>query len=87
MDFPRDRAVDSGWDRSVQRYRSEFDAYGIRPYQVLLQLPRCQIYIAPHEQEYLAHLNPECESHLTYYTNAVQTPYVIPANLCHHSRE
>ena len=30
---------------------------------------------------------PECESHLTYFTNAVQTPYAIPANLCHHSRE
>ena len=24
MDFPRDRAVHSGWDRLVQRYRSEF---------------------------------------------------------------
>ena len=49
---------------------------------------RGRIYIALHVQEYLAHLDPECESHFTFYnTNAVQTPYGIPTNLCHQSRE
>ena len=54
---------------------------------MLLQLPRDRIYIAPHVQEYLAHLDLECESHVTYYTNAVQTPYATLANLCHRCRE
>ena len=59
MSFPRDRNEGNGWDQMVQRYRSAFYAEGIRPYQVLLQLQRGRIYIAPHVQEYLAHLDPE----------------------------
>lgn len=72
ISFPRDRNEGNGWDQLVQRYRSAFYAGGIRPYQVLLRLPRGRIYIAPHVQEYLVHLDQECESHLTIYTLAVQ---------------
>ena len=72
ISFPRDHQEGSGWDRLVQRYRSAFYAEGIRPYQVLLKLPCGRIYIAPHVQEYLVHLDPECESHLMFYTLAVQ---------------
>ena len=72
ISFPRN-SVGNGWDRLVQRYRSAIYAGGIRPYQVLLRLPRGRIYIAPHVQEYLVHLDPECESHLTLYTLAVQS--------------
>ena len=51
ISFPRDHQEGFGWDRLVQRYRSAFYAEGIRPYQVLLKLPRGRIYIAPHIQE------------------------------------
>ena len=71
--FPRDRTEGNGWDRMVQRYHSAFYAHGIRPYQVLLRLPLGRTYIAPHVQEYLSHLDMACESHLTYYTNDVQS--------------
>lgn len=69
--FPRNRSEDDGRDQMVQRYRLSFYAHGIKPHMVLLQLPGGRIYIAPHVQEYLAHLDPECESYLTFYTVGV----------------
>ena len=42
ISFPRN-SVGNGWDRLVQRYRSAFYAGRIRPYQVLLRLPRGRI--------------------------------------------
>ena len=73
ISFPRDRTEGNGWDRMAQRYRSAFYAHGIRPYQVLLRLPRGRLYIAPHVKEYLSHLDMACESHLTYYINDVRS--------------
>ena len=53
--------------------RCTFYPGGIRPYQVLLRLPRGRIYTAPHVQEYHVHLDSECESHPAFYTLAVQS--------------
>lgn len=72
--FPRNRSDDDGWNQMVQRYRLSFYANGIKPHMVLLQLPGG--ISAPHVQEYLAHLDPECESHLTFYTVGVHAGLV-----------
>ncbi len=80
INFPRDLDEDHGWDQIVQRYRAAFYANGIRPHQVLLQLPRARIYIGPHVQEYLAHLDTECEQHLTLYAVAMQRALNQPGN-------
>ena len=65
VDFPR-QGLSIGWTQVTHRFRDLFQERGIRPHDVLIELPNGTTYICPHVQEYLVHLDLMWESHLTY---------------------
>ena len=77
VDFPRQR-LSIGWTQVKHRFGDLFQERGIRRHDVLIEVPNGTAYICPHVQEYLVHLDPMWESHLTYYTSGVQLALTRP---------
>jgi len=77
IDFPI-RGLSIGWTQVTHGYRDLFQRMGIQPHDVLIELPNGTTYICPHVQEYLVHLDPVWESHLTFYTSGVQLALAQP---------
>ena len=78
LDFPRTREGEA----AASCYRVVFEAYAIQPQDIFLRLPNRRVYIAPHDQEFLAGLDSEWEERLTRWTlgvrNALEAGDALP---------
>ena len=77
VDFPK-QGLSVGWTQVTHRIRDLLRELGIRPHDVLIELPNGTTYVCPHVQEYLVHLDRGWESHLTFYTSGVQLALTRP---------